>query len=232
MVNDLTIYDRFADRWWDGSTPWLRTLANMVPARLRYFDRTVPSWKGKAALDLGCGGGFLSEALAERGATVSGIDPAAEAIAAARAHAENEGLEIRYDTGVGEALPYPDASFDIVVCVDVLEHVESVPTVLDEIERVLKPGGIFCFDTINSTLLARLVVVLVAERVLGLLPRGTHDPALFIKPAALREMLGARGFDVGPFRGLAPTGINRRLDFTFGIVPMTGIIYAGTATKG
>ncbi|MEM6356232.1 MAG: 3-demethylubiquinone-9 3-O-methyltransferase, partial [Pseudomonadota bacterium] len=71
-----------------------------------------------------------------------------------------------------------------------------------------------------------------AERVLGLLPRGTHDPALFIKPAALREMLGARGFDVGPFRGLAPTGINRRLDFTFGIVPMTGIIYVGTATKG
>ena len=118
-----------------------------------------------------------------------------------------------------------------MVCVDVLEHVESVPTVLDEIERVLKPGGIFCFDTINSTLLARLVVVLVAERVLGLLPRGTHDPGLFIKPAALREMLRARAFDVGPFRGLAPPGINRRLDFTFGIVPMPGTIYLGTAPK-
>ncbi|MEO1723039.1 MAG: 3-demethylubiquinone-9 3-O-methyltransferase, partial [Pseudomonadota bacterium] len=112
------------------------------------------------------------------------------------------------------------------------EEYEELVEGLEAAERVLKPGGIFCFDTINSTLLARLVVVLVAERVLALLPRGTHDPGLFIKPAALREMLGARGFDVGPFRGLAPTGINRRLDFTFGIVPMTGIIYVGTATKG
>ncbi|MEL6769355.1 MAG: 3-demethylubiquinone-9 3-O-methyltransferase, partial [Pseudomonadota bacterium] len=86
--------------------------------------------------------------------------------------------------------------------------------------------------TINSTLLARLVVVTAAERVLGLLPRGTHDPALFIKPAALRAMLEERGFAVAPFKGLAPTGLNRRLDFTFGIVPMTGIIYVGSAKKG
>ncbi|MEM9762755.1 MAG: bifunctional 2-polyprenyl-6-hydroxyphenol methylase/3-demethylubiquinol 3-O-methyltransferase UbiG [Pseudomonadota bacterium] len=231
MTNDLTIYDRFADRWWDGSTRWLRTLANMVPARLRHFDRSVDRWDGVETLDLGCGGGFLSEALAARGATVTGIDPAAEAIAAASAHATATGLAIRYDTGVGEALPYPDASFDVVACVDVLEHVESVPKVLDEVARVLKPGGQFCFDTINDTLLARLEVVFWAERVLGMLPRGTHDPALFIKPSALRAMLVERGFDVAPFKGLAPTGIDRRLDFTFGIVPMTDIIYVGTATK-
>lgn len=231
MSNDLTIYDTFADRWWDGSTRWLRTLANMVPARLRHFDRTVTNWQGAAALDLGCGGGFLSEALARRGATVSAIDPAAEAIAAAKAHAASEGLDIRYDTGVGEALPYADASFDVVVSVDVLEHVESVPKVLDEVTRVLKPGGVFCFDTINKTLLARFVVVTVAERILGLLPRGTHDPTLFIPPSELRAMLEERGFSVGPFRGLAPTGLDRRLDFTFGVVPMTGIIYVGTARK-
>ncbi|MEM9781453.1 MAG: bifunctional 2-polyprenyl-6-hydroxyphenol methylase/3-demethylubiquinol 3-O-methyltransferase UbiG [Pseudomonadota bacterium] len=227
--NDLTIYDSFADRWWDGSTRWLRTLSNMVPARLRHFEREIDGWDGRDVLDLGCGGGFLSEALAARGARVTGIDPAAKAIDSARAHAVAEGLDIRYDVGVGEALPYPDDSFDHVVCVDVLEHVESVPKTLSEIARVLRPGGCLCFDTINRNMFSRFVVITMAENVLGLLPKGTHDPTLFITPAELEAMLCDAGFEPRPVRGLGPVGIDRRLDFTFGVHPMTAIIYVGTA---
>lgn len=201
----------------------------MVPARLRHFDAEVPDWTGRDVLDLGCAGGFVSEALAERNARVTGIDPAADAINAARAHAETRGLTIRYDTGTGEALPYANDSFDIVVCVDVLEHVESVPKTLDEIARVLRPGGLFCFDTINRNPLASFMVVTAGEGILGLLPRGTHDPAMFIRPSELTAMLRERGFAPGRFQGLGPTGINRRLDFTFGLHPFTGIIYIGTA---
>jgi 2-polyprenyl-6-hydroxyphenyl methylase/3-demethylubiquinone-9 3-methyltransferase len=113
--------------------------------------------------------------------------------------------------------------------VDVLEHVENVGTVLDEIRRVLKPGGIFLFDTINRTPLAALVLVHCGETLLGLLPRGTHDPAKFIRPAELGAKLSARGLDVGPFVGLAPCGINRRLDFTFGRFPSVQLMYMGHA---
>ncbi|MDJ0993294.1 MAG: bifunctional 2-polyprenyl-6-hydroxyphenol methylase/3-demethylubiquinol 3-O-methyltransferase UbiG [Dinoroseobacter sp.] len=228
--NDLTIYDAEADRWWSDETRWVRTLKNMVPGRLAYFDRFA-SWENANVLDLGCAGGFMAEAMAARGAKVTGIDPAAQAIAAAQAHAESSGLDIRYDVGVGEALPYADNIFDIVVCVDVLEHVQDLSQVMSEVWRVLKPGGVFLFDTINRNPVARLAVITVAEDVLGLLPKGTHDPEMFIKPSELKAELSEAGFQIGPLTGLGPRGINRRGDFTFGRLPGTAIIYMGHATK-
>lgn len=229
MANDLSIYRTYAPNWWDGSQRFLRLLHNIVPARMRYFSTLVAPWNGKAVLDLGCGGGFMSEALAKEGAHVVGVDPSAPAIDAARAHAQKEGLAIDYKVGSGEHIPLEDASADCVVCVDVLEHVDDVGTVLDEIGRVLKPGGMFLFDTINRTPLAKLVLVDFGETILGLLPRGTHDPAKFIQPAELRAMLIERGFKVGPFVGLSPRGLNWRLDFTFGRFPSTKIMYMGHA---
>lgn len=230
MRNDLTIYDKVADRWWSDDIRWVRTLKNLVPGRLGWFDRQI-DWAGKEVLDLGCAGGFMAEALARRGAVVTGIDPAAEAIAAARAHARGAGLRISYDVGVGEALPYADAGFDAVVCVDVLEHVADLNKVLAEVARVLRPGGLFLFDTINRNPLARLAVVTVAEDILRLLPRGTHDPALFIRPGELRAGLTGAGLVPGPFTGLGPRGVNRRLDLTFGRLPLTAILYMGVARK-
>lgn len=228
---DIALYDTVAAEWWNGQTRWLRVLANMVPARLRHFEAVVPDWTGRTVLDLGCAGGFMAEALARRGAQVTGIDPAEGAVASARAHAAAEGLAIRYDTGMGEALPYRDATFDAVVCVDVLEHVTDLDAVLTEVERVLRPGGWFLFDTINTGWLAWLVVVVGAERVLGLLPRGTHNPAKFIAARDLRSRLTRLRFSVGPFRGLGPVGMNRRGDFVFGLTPLTGVIYIGAAQK-
>jgi len=228
--NDLGIYDDAASAWWSDDLRWVRTLRNMVPARLSWFDRHI-AWAGKAVLDLGCAGGFMAEALDARGARVTGIDPAAAAIAAARSHAAQTGRTIRYDVGAGEALPYDAAAFDAVVCVDVLEHVQDLHRVLAEAARVLRPGGLFLFDTINRTVFARFAVVTVAEDVLGILPKGTHDPAMFIRPRALRSGLEAAGLAPGPMTGLGPRGIDRRGDFTFGRLPGKAILYMGTARK-
>ncbi|MFU8865143.1 MAG: bifunctional 2-polyprenyl-6-hydroxyphenol methylase/3-demethylubiquinol 3-O-methyltransferase UbiG [Rhodobacterales bacterium] len=228
--NDLTIYDKVADQWWSDEIRWVRTLKNLVPGRLSWFDRQI-DWQGKRVLDLGCAGGFMAEALAARGAIVTGIDPAAEAIAAASTHADQAGHAIRYDVGVGEALPYAGGDFDAVVCVDVLEHVSDLPQVLAEVARVLRPGGLFLFDTINRNPLARLATITVAEDVLRLLPKGTHDPAMFITPAELRAGLRGAGMVPGRFTGLGPRGINRRGDLTFGRLPLTAILYMGIARK-
>lgn len=129
MRNDLTIYDRVANQWWSDDVLWVRTLKNLVPGRLKWFDRHF-DWAGKDVLDLGCAGGFMAEAMAERGARVVGIDPAADAVAAARRHAGSAGLTIQYDVGAGEALPYDANRFDAVVCVDVLVHILLAGVVL------------------------------------------------------------------------------------------------------
>ena len=208
----------------------MRTLKNLVPGRLQWFDRQI-DWQGKDVLDLGCAGGFMAEALGACGANVTGIDPAAEAVTAARAHARTMDLRIGYDTGVGEVLPYADASFDAVVCVDVLEHVADLHKILAEVARTLRPGGLFLFDTINRNRLARLATITFAEDILRLLPRGTHDPAVFIKPQELRAALQGAGLVPGAMTGLGPRGINRRFDLTFGQLPMTTILYMGIARK-
>ena len=230
MRNDLTIYNTVADRWWSDDIRWVRTLKNLVPGRLAWFDRHM-DWQGRDVLDLGCAGGFMAEALALRGANVTGIDPAADAIDAARAHARESGLRIGYDVGVGEALPYESASFDAVVCVDVLEHVADLAKVLSEVVRTLRPGGLFLFDTINRNPLARLATITIAEDVLRLLPRGTHDPAMFIRPTELRAAMQRAGLVPGPITGLGPRGLNRRLDLVFGPLSLTAILYMGIAQK-
>ena len=230
MRNDLTIYDQVADQWWSDDLRWVRTLKNLVPGRLGWFDRHIV-WQGKEVLDLGCAGGFMAEAIAARGGKVTGIDPAAGAIAAARHHAKSAGLQIAYHVGVGEKLLYADVSFDAVVCVDVLEHVADLSQVLAQVARVLRPGGMFLFDTINRNLVARLATITIAEDLLRLLPRGTHDPTMFIKPAELRRAMQNAGLVPGPITGLGPRGLNKRLDITFGALPTTAILYMGIARK-
>lgn len=226
--NNLDIYDEVAANWWSDDIRWVRTLKNLVPGRLAWFDRHI-DWSGKDILDLGCAGGFMAEAMAGRGASVTGIDPAAQAIEAARVHAAASGLAIHYDVGVGEALPYQDGRFDAVVCVDVLEHVADLGLVLAEVARVLCPGGVFFYDTINRNPIARLATITVAEDLLGLLPQGTHDPRMFITPVELNSALDAAGLVAGPQTGLGPRGINRRGDFTFGPLPLKTVIYMGRA---
>lgn len=228
--NDLTIYDKVADQWWSDDIRWVSTLKNLVPGRLQWLDRHI-DWQGKDVLDIGCAGGFMAESLAHRGARVTGIDPATDAINAARTHALAGGLSIRYDVDVGETLPYESEGFDAVVCVDVLEHVADLNQVLSEVTRTLRPGGMFLFDTINRNLLARIATITIAEDVLRLLPRGTHDPAMFIKPHELRAAMTGAGLVPEAMTGLGPRGIDRNFNLTFGPLPLTAIMYMGVARK-
>jgi len=231
LRNDQAMYRSYAAEWWTGRHRWLRTMHNLVPPRLKYFDGIVSDWRGMSVLDLGCGGGFMAEALARRGAKVIGVDPSAPAIEAAREHAKAEGLAIDYQVGTGEAIPAPDESFDCVVVVDVFEHVADVSIVLDEIRRVLKPGGLLLFDTLNRTKVSAFIFVTLGEDILRIGPRGTHDPAKFIKPSELQAMLTEARFDAAPVAGLGPNGLNRRFDVTFGLLPTTTLMYLGHAVK-
>lgn len=226
--NDQTIYDAAADSWWSDELRWVRTLKRMVDGRLDWFDRFV-DWDGLRVLDLGCAGGFMAEALAQRGARVTGIDPAQKAVEAARAHAAAGGLDIRYDIGVGEALPYEDDAFDAIVCLDVLEHVHDLDRVCAEMARTTVRGGTLCFDTIARNPIARFAAITVAEDLLGVLPKGTHDPSMFIRPEELRGKLEREGFRIGRMTGLGPHGVNLRGDLKFGRVPTKAVIYMGTA---
>ena len=226
---DPALYDTAAADWWSGQLRWVRTLQNLVPARLREFDPVVGDWRGKRVLDLGCAGGFMAEALAARGALVTGLDPAVAAVAAGRAKSRASGSAVDYLAGTGERQPFADDSFDVVVCVDVLEHVQDLTAVIAETRRVLRPGGLFLFDTINRNPLSTLAVVTIAEQVLRLLPPGTHQPEGFIRPAELAALLRREGFTVGRMTGLGPRGLNRQFDITFGRVPTRAILYLGHA---
>jgi 2-polyprenyl-6-hydroxyphenyl methylase/3-demethylubiquinone-9 3-methyltransferase len=191
--NDLAFYDQQAPEWWSESAT-IFPLSKLNPLRFQYFDRFIPDWCGLRVLDVGCGGGYTCEFLAQRGAIVTGIDQSAACIAAARAHATASGLDIDYHVGVAEALPFDHDRFDIVVCVDVLEHVQSPAATIAEITRVTKPGGRFCFDTINRTWQSRLLLIWLLEDTLRLIPRGVHDWQKFLPPADLQHLLTQSGF--------------------------------------
>lgn len=229
--NNLDYYDAWADAWWSGTDRHLRLLHAIVPARMRWFTPLVGGWTGKDVLEVGCGGGFMTEAVAREGARVIGVDPSDKALEAARRHAAAVGLAIDYRRGVGEALPVGDASLDVVLCVDVLEHLPDVPGALAEIARVLRPGGWFLFDTFDRTWWSWLVAIKVAEDWLGWVPRGTHDWALFIRPDELRRRLRDAGLEPGDIVGLGPVGVRSRLDLVFGRVPTTRVQYMGAARR-
>ena len=186
--NNLSYYDQWANQWWNQSAT-IAPLNRLNPLRFQFFDQHIPSWQGLKVLDVGCGGGFTCEFLAERGAQVTGVDQSAACIAAASAHAADMDYLIKYQQSEAEQLPFADHSFDVVTCVDVLEHVDDVKETVAQISRVLKPGGRFCFDTINRTWQSRLVMIWLLENTLRQIPCGVHDWHKFITPAELTERL-------------------------------------------
>lgn len=228
MSNDLTLYERA--NWWNPDDGF-HLLNHLNPGRFRFFDRFVHDWRDLRVLDIGCGGGFTCEFLARRGARAFGMDQSASSVSQAQAHAQSEGLQIEYAVGRAESLPYGDAEFDAVVCVDVLEHIPDWPRVLAEAARVLVPGGRFFFDTINRNLLSRFLMIGVLENVLGLIPRGTHDHRLFIRPDEMERSLASAGFSLRASTGMFVTWspVYRRYDAVAG-GPRT-VMYLGCAEK-
>jgi 2-polyprenyl-6-hydroxyphenyl methylase/3-demethylubiquinone-9 3-methyltransferase len=210
MPVDNTVYDRMADGWWDEGG-FLHALAALNPARFGYMRRVLLEELhlapvGLRVLDVGCGGGLLAEEFARLGCAVLGVDPSKESIATARRHAARQGLAIHYQCATGEALPFADQSFDTVYCCDVLEHVTDLGRVIAETARVLRPGGVYLYDTINRTFRSRLIVTKLLQewRWTALMPARLHDWNMFIRPDELRQELEHHGLVPGGLTGLKP----------------------------
>jgi len=190
----------------------LGLLIGINAARLDYLRRVLKRERGgepagARLLDVGCGIGLVSEPLARLGYAVTGIDPSPHSLELARERAARAGLAIGYRVGRGEDLPYPDASFEVVTCCDVLEHVEDLPRVLSELARVLTPGGVFCFSTLNRTFLSWLLAIkgLQDWRLTRLLSQDLHAWPQFIRPDELERLLSTRGLTLRDLTGLKPS---------------------------
>ena len=214
---DIGSFQQHGSAFWDVQGPY-RTLHQINPARLQFVERFVVL-SGLRVLDVGCGGGILSEALAERGASVLGIDLAESALQAAEAHRAGQAVEYRLESSRETAAR--GEVFDVVTCMEMLEHVADPAAVLRDIHALLKPGGWAFFSTINRTLKARLGAVYAAEYLLHLVPQGTHQYDWFIKPAELSRMaeragltpIAFCGMDYLPLRQTAR--LSRKLDINY-----------------
>lgn len=205
------IYQTHGHDWWaeDAGFDISSLRYCMNPLRDGYFKRRLRelSLPGKTVLDVGCGGGFLAEEFARDGFAVTGIDPAARSIEAAQQHAAANNLEIDYRVGKGEALPFPDGSFDIVACCDVLEHVDDLSLVISEGARTLKAGGVFCYDTVNRTWLSNLVAIKISQDwgFTSWTQPNVHVWEKFIKPAELIAVMSRCGLANQELRGISPS---------------------------
>ena len=199
--NELDKFASLADDWWDPDGQ-LKTLHHINPVRLQYIDRRM-GLKGKEVLDLGCGGGLLCEAMALAGANVTGIDANGSAIAAAVEHSRQNSLRIVYHTKTAEAFAVDHSrGFDAVACMELLEHVPDVQSLITSCARMLRPGGHLFLSTINRNARSYASVILAAEYLLGLLPRGTHDYSRFIRPSELAAWLRKEGFELLDIAGM------------------------------
>ncbi len=189
------IYNLEGDRWWqqDFSLNLIRAFIN--PFRVGYakkvlFQLTMSS-ENINALEIGCGGGILSEEIAGMGFNTTGIDPSEQSLNIARKHASDNKLKIKYENGTGEKLPFQNSTFDVVFCCDVLEHVRDLPVVISEISRVLKSGGIFIYDTFNRTYFSKICAIKILQewKRWAIMPPNLHVWEMFIKPHEIRSLL-------------------------------------------
>lgn len=199
--SEIAKFDALAARWWDPEGDF-RPLHEINPLRLDYI-RQRTNLAGSKVLDVGCGGGILAEAMARKGASVTGIDMAEKPLAVARLHQIESGTSVEYLQSTAEALAdeHP-ASFDIVTCLEMLEHVPSPRTVVAACQELVKPGGDVFLSTINRNPKSFLFAIVGAEYLLKLLPAGTHEYEKFIRPSELEEWARAAGLSLCASIGL------------------------------
>lgn len=207
---DNDIYNLEGDKWWqpDFSLNLIRVVVN--PFRVGYakriFDQLEMNVLNMSALEVGCGGGILTEEIAKMGFIITGIDPSEQSLTIAAKHAIDNNLKINYKTGTGENLPFQNNSFDVVFCCDVLEHVSDLPKVIAEISRVLKNEGIFIYDTFNRTLLSKIGVIKILQewKRWAIMPPNLHVWEMFIKPDEIKSLLRENKLDWKEHRGAKP----------------------------
>ncbi|EXI83341.1 MAG: 3-demethylubiquinone-9 3-methyltransferase [Candidatus Accumulibacter appositus] len=199
--NELEKFSQLAHRWWDPNSDF-KPLHDINPLRLEWIDAHC-QLAGKSVLDVGCGGGLLSEGMCEKGATVTGIDLSDKALSVARLHLLESGRQVDYRQISAEDLAVEQGgSFDVVTCMEMLEHVPDPASTVAACAALVKPGGHVFFSTINRNPKAYLLAVVGAEYVLRMLPKGTHDYARFIKPSELSRWLRNVGIDPDELRGM------------------------------
>lgn len=199
---ELKKFSDLAHRWWDPSSEF-RPLHAINPLRLEWINACVPL-SGKIVLDIGCGGGILSESMANKGADVTGIDLSEKALKVADLHSLESGAKVRYELMAAEDLAAKEPGrYDIVTCMEMLEHVPDPASIVRACATLVKPGGRVFFSTLNRNPKSYLFAVIGAEYLLRLLPKGTHEYAKFITPAELSQYIRMTNMSVDALKGLA-----------------------------
>ena len=200
---EIEKFQSIASRWWDRESEF-KPLHDINPLRVDYIEKQASGIAGKKILDVGCGGGILAEALAHKGARVTGIDMADLSLQVAKLHLHESGLDIDYRLTTVEAFAEDNAAgFDIVTCLEMLEHVPDPASIIESASRLLKPDGILILSTLNRNPKSFALAILGAEYILRMLPRGTHEYKKFIKPSEMASVLRANGLRLCDTTGMS-----------------------------
>lgn len=207
--NEISKFEQLASRWWDRNSEF-KPLHDINPLRANWIDNLAPLAE-KTVLDVGCGGGILCEALAQRGATVTGIDMGDAPLAVANLHKLESGVSVDYQKSTAEdfAVKHQQA-FDTVTCLEMLEHVPDPSSVVKACSDMVKPGGSVFFSTINRNPKSFLFAIVGAEYVLNLLPKGTHEYAKFIRPSEMASWIREAGLELDQMTGLLFNPITKK----------------------
>ncbi|MEX0300216.1 MAG: bifunctional 2-polyprenyl-6-hydroxyphenol methylase/3-demethylubiquinol 3-O-methyltransferase UbiG [Kordiimonas sp.] len=217
--NEVAFFAKIADSWWDPNGPF-KPLHQLNPTRLNYIRQEVSRhyglkdsptpFEGLRLLDIGCGGGLISEPMCRLGADVVAVDASEKNIKTASLHAERSGLEIDFRNNTAEALAKAGEQFDVIVNMEVIEHVADVDAYLTACRKLMKPGGIMLLSTINRTAKAYLFAIIGAEHVLRWLPVGAHDWNKFLKPEELASAVEKVGFTAAPPTGFVMNPLSQK----------------------
>ncbi len=219
---ELAKFGALAHRWWDPESEMFGPLHRMNPLRLAHVERLAGGLAGKRVIDVGCGGGILAESMAAKGARVTGIDLGGKSLEVARLHLLESGLEVDYRLQSAEDAAATDAAaYDVVTCMEMLEHVPDPASVVASCARLAAPGGWVVFSTINRNPKSFLLAIVGAEYVLRLLPRGTHEYAKFVTPSELAAHCRDAGLTVRDVTGLRYNPLTR----VFALGPDAGVNY-------